>query len=416
MERFNAHIWHASMPWSGDRWAITAYTCSDFHSLALEDRKQLSALGFPLPADFPPPPPALPQQPVAHKESARLEDTHSVLQVHHSWSTSFLIASEFRGSLNAAFRAACVPFMHLQADEQFSVWTMDSVWERSMQVAFAGGVSWAYIFCPVGQGEADALRSLHFAFAVFRGGGHVCLDIPAESCVWHLPLFAHFVSFVGTFLVQCSCAGRGALCAIWHVCTSFSGLCSMQKFTDGSVPSIDSLSGCSDFPPSFSDAMLTCIKPLLGRNSALSMDHTLDQLCVCMPVKSTDDDPRALVDGGGAFSLPDWSIPQSKDLLRPLRRILLSFCGSHSIPSRLRHNIKHSMKDPLFSPEEITLLRSLIAQFFQKRGATIDWTIPDGQPYCLHALAFLSEFLADKDSTLFAALLQGVPTGFHHDS
>ena len=189
----------------------------------------------------------------------------------------------------------------------------------------------------------------------------------------------------------------------------------MQKFTDGSVPSIDSLSGCSDLPPSFSDAMLTCIKPLLGRNSALSMDHTLDQLWACMPVKSTDDDPRALVDGGGALSLPDWSIPQSEDLLRPLRHILLSFCGSHSIPSRLRRNIKHSVKDPLFSREEITLLRSLIAQFFQKRGAAIDWTIPDGQPYCLHALAFLSEFLADRDSTLFAALLQGVPTGFHHD-
>ena len=140
---FNAHLWHASMPWSGDRWAITAYTCSDFQALALEDRQQLQQLGFPLPADSPVPPPAMPEQPGEHKTMPGLADTSSVLQVHHSWSTSFLIASEFRGSLNAAFRAACVPFVHLQADEQFSVWTTDSVWERSMQLAFAGGVSFS---------------------------------------------------------------------------------------------------------------------------------------------------------------------------------------------------------------------------------------------------------------------------------
>ena len=412
---FSAHLWHASMPWSGDRWAITAYTCSDFQALALEDRQQLERLGFPLPADSPVLPPAMPEQPGEHKPMPGILDTSSVMQVHPSWSTSFLIASEFRGSLNAAFRAASVPFVHLQADEQFSVWTTDSVWERSMQLAFAGGVSWAYIFCPIGQDEPDALRSLHFAFAVFRGGGHVCLDIPAEACMWRLPLFTHFVSSVGTFLVQCSCSGRGALCAVWHFCTSFSGLCSLQSFTDGSIPSLESLSGCSEFPPSFSDAVLHCIKPLLPVNVALCVDHSLDQLWACMPVKSTNDDPRALVDGGGAFSVPDWSVPQSEDLLRPLRHILLSFCGSHSIPSRLRHNITHSVRDPLFSPEEIALLRSLIAQFFLKRGAVIDWTIPDGQPYCLHALAFLSDFLSDRDSTLFAALLQGVPTGFHND-
>ena len=412
---FNAHIWHASMPWSGDRWAVTAHTCSDFHSLALKDRMQLSSLGFPLPADVPPSLPELPLQSLVQQESAHPDDVHSAAQVPRSWSTSVLVASEFRGSLNAAFRTAQVPFLHLPADDKSAVWAVDSTWERSMQVAFAGGISRAYIFCPVSQNEADALRSLHFAFAVFRGGGHVCLDIPAESCVWHLPLFVHFVSSVGTFLVQCSCAGRGALCAVWHFCTSFAGVCSMQKFTAGSVPSIESLSGCSDFPPSFSDELLTCIKPILGGNPALPVEHTLDELWSCIPCKATDDDPRALVDGGGAFSSPDWSIPQSKDLLRPLRHLLLFFCGSHSIPSRLRRNIKHSVKDPLFTQEEVGLLRSLISQFFRKRGSTIDWAIPAGQPYCLHALAFLSTFIEDKDSTLFAALLQGVPTGFHHD-
>ena len=189
----------------------------------------------------------------------------------------------------------------------------------------------------------------------------------------------------------------------------------MQKITVGSIPSIDSLSGCSEFPPPFSDALVACVKPLLVGVSDVAPERTLDQMWSCIPVKSTHDDPKAFVDGGGAFSQPDWSIPHEPDSLRPLRHILLSFCGSHSIPSRLRRNIKHAVKDPLFTDEEVLLLRSLISQFFQRRGAAIDWTIPDGQPYCLHALAFLSTFISDKDPTLFAALLQGVPTGFHHD-
>ena len=405
---------NASMPWVGDRWAITAYTCSDVHSLSEEDRAQLTSLGFPLLPELPLLPSPLPEPTPLLHTSEQCREPVPFPEVSHSWATSFLVASEFRLSLNAAFRAAQASYVHLRADQQLSIWADDSVWERSLHVAFAGGISWAYIFSPLGQSEEDAVRSLHFAFAVFRGGGHVCLDIPAESCMWSLPLFVHFVSSVGTLLVQCSCAGRGALCAVWHFCTSFPGLRSMQHLAVGSLPSLDSLSGGSDFPPAVSDALVTCVKPLLQVVSG-APECTLDELWSRIPLKSLDDDPQALVDGGGAFSQPDWSVPRAPDALRPLRHILLSFCGSHSIPSRLRHNIKHAVKDPLFTHDEVSRLRSLIAQFFRRRGLTVDWSIPNGQPYCLHALAFLSTFISDKASTLFAALLQGVPTGFHHD-
>ena len=39
---------------------------------------------------------------------------------------------------------------------------------------------------------------------------------------------------------------------------------------------------------------------------------------------------------------------------------------------------------------------------------------PD-QPYCLSALALLSQLAEDRDKSLFPALLQGVPTGFFQD-
>ena len=299
---FPAHFWHASMPWVGDRWAITAYTCSDVHSITLEDRAHLQSLGFPLPSIFPPPPPALPQPATLPQDADHLVDQTVLSSGTQSWSISFLVGSEFRGSLNAAFKSAQVPFVHLPANENLALWSDDSVWDRSLHIAFAGGAAWAYIFCPVGQCEEDAVRSLHFAFAVFRGGGHVCLDIPAESCIWHLPLFVHFVSSVGTFLIQCSCAGRGALCAVWHFCTSFSDLRSIQKTMVGSSPSIDSLSGCSEFPPSFSDALVACVGPLLATSTALDSELTLDQVWLRIPLKTLDGDPTALVDGGGAFS------------------------------------------------------------------------------------------------------------------
>ena len=45
-------------------------------------------------------------------------------------------------------------------------------------------------------------------------------------------------------------------------------------------------------------------------------------------------------------------------------------------------------------------------------GGGVDWSVPDGQPYCLHALAAFGAVVGDKDVALWPALLRGVPTGF----
>ncbi|CAE7939618.1 unnamed protein product, partial [Symbiodinium necroappetens] len=44
-----------------------------------------------------------------------------------------------------------------------------------------------------------------------------------------------------------------------------------------------------------------------------------------------------------------------------------------------------------------------------------DFSVKPGQPYCLKALERLSTLLGDKDTSLFPALQQGVPTGFDGD-
>ena len=56
------------------------------------------------------------------------------------------------------------------------------------------------------------------------------------------------------------------------------------------------------------------------------------------------------------------------------------------------------------------------AWLLEKRpDASFDWSVPTFQPYCLPALAVLSEVPGDKDIFLFQSLLDGVLTGFAAD-
>ena len=98
----------------------------------------------------------------------------------------------------------------------------------------------------------------------------------------------------------------------------------------------------------------------------------------CMPRKERTAPPFGAQDGGGIYSTPDWS----------------------------------------YGPEEETAwLQQSFKRFSDKRSTSQDWdfSVPPGQPYCLSALSRLSHLIADKDTSLFPALMQGVPTGFDKD-
>ena len=63
-----------------------------------------------------------------------------------------------------------------------------------------------------------------------------------------------------------------------------------------------------------------------------------------------------------------------------------------------------------------TELRRIFSAWFREQNVhSVDWSIPSGQPYCLHSLAVLSSILQDCDVSLFGALLSGVPAGYNHD-
>eukprot|EP00439_Symbiodinium_sp_Y106_P044025 s3862_g5.t1 len=54
---------HCTMPWQGDRWVLTAYTCRNLESFTASQLAHLRSLGFPLPSQEETPAPKLPTVP-----------------------------------------------------------------------------------------------------------------------------------------------------------------------------------------------------------------------------------------------------------------------------------------------------------------------------------------------------------------
>ena len=74
-----------------------------------------------------------------------------------------------------------------------------------------------------------------------------------------------------------------------------------------------------------------------------------------------------------------------------------------------------ALVDPLLSAAQVATLRQITSGWLVQQTARdgADWSVPDGQPDCIHALAALgTAIIGDKDAALWPALLRGVPTGF----
>ena len=119
-------------------------------------------------------------------------------------------------------------------------------------------------------------------------------------------------------------------------------------------------------------------------------------------------------------SSPDWSAPPpgTANLLRDLRRNFIEFLLNKQVPRQLADcRTGCARVHPLLSAAEVDTLRQVTSDWTVQQGAPggVDWSVPDGQPYCLHALAAFGAAVGDKDVALWPALLRGVPIGFDND-
>ena len=139
----------------------------------------------------------------------------------------------------------------------------------------------------------------------------------------------------------------------------------------------------------------------------------------CIPRKERAAPPFGAQDGGGIYSTPDWSYgPRyQSDLLSELRKEWQQWLLEKHVPARLAQHVANHCEQPLFAEDETAWLQQSFKRFSDKHSTSQDWdfSVPPGQPYCLSALSRLSHLIADKDTSLFPALMQGVPTGFDKD-
>ena len=397
---FDGTLWHGTAPFQGDRWVITAYTCRNLDKLRETDVQALRAWGFPLPACD-----ALPSAEVAsHKptESTTLPSRFCL------WLGSLAQVDKEQLSLQSVPLVVVIVVPDLQ----------DSTLRHQVIRCAADGV-FSMIFIRF-SGEWSAAHNvwvLQLCKLGFSCGTTVHLDISAWANCWYDPLFIHCVATGFRHVVQIPpCAFQGTAGRPWIMVSSSEAFASL-----GEVCTCKRCLHCSgDIPytASLIEAFGKLFISTAGATGVPGATFSVQNAWDSIPGKSVAEPPHAWVDGGGLHSRPDWSGKErvGKDVMRDLRHSLMEFCGKSHLPSRLRSRLMSPKEESLLSADDIARLQSIFGNWLQEQtGNSVDWSIPQDQPYCLHALSALSSALQDCDMSLFGALLQGVPTGFKQD-
>ena len=177
----------------------------------------------------------------------------------------------------------------------------------------------------------------------------------------------------------------------------------------------------AEYPSALASRYCNIVSPLFEGY----LTHECSSFCAlrfalqCIPRKERTAPPFGAQDGGGIYSTPDWSYgPRyQSDLLSELRKEWQQWLLEKHVPARLAQHVANHCEQPLFTEDETSWLQQSFKRFSDKHSTSQDWdfSVPPGQPYCLSALSRLSHLIADKDTSLFPALMQGVPTGFDKD-
>ncbi|CAL1144831.1 unnamed protein product [Cladocopium goreaui] len=167
----------------------------------------------------------------------------------------------------------------------------------------------------------------------------------------------------------------------------------------------------AQYPQKLAQLFANLVAPLLD-TSALDLQwSSLDAL---MPTKHLSDYPFAQIDGGGAFSHPDWSQDnrQEHDWFKTLRTSWMNRIISERLDKILLAHVASGNPSPPFSMEILTPFKDDLEKFLEAHGHPPDWSVRQHQPIHLHILHSLQKIMHDVDFTLLPSLLEGVRTGF----
>ena len=263
--------------------------------------------------------------------------------------------------------------------------------------------------------------------AVFSTGGHVCLEQPSSAFSWQDPSVQDILAETAAVcsVVPACCFGLN-IHKKWLFASSLQDMSQLAGECNRASWEHENLVGKRDewggfrtqqsavYPDGLCETIVQIIRPLFPRCEP-PLDVSVTYLGDCVPKKGASDPPHSFQDRAGIHSVPDWSVPPAtaKPLPVNLRQSLLQWLSER----RIQKHVQSCEDSPLFTTDEVEELRTIFAAWFQSSfGITsVDWSVPPGQPYCLHALQCLSECLRDRDRSLWHCLLHGVPTGFDGD-
>ncbi|CAE7257892.1 unnamed protein product [Symbiodinium sp. CCMP2592] len=468
---WDGRIAHCSEPWVGDRWVVTAYTSCTWGSMPEPDLRSLRDLMFPLPGD------AMEIDAVGcESRAAKIDQAQLGLPVavmppdlDAIRGNLFLeICSGPNRPLSAALLAKGVSVLSIDIllHEDHNLLN-DSTYDSLMRLCYSGQVNLAHASPPcteysrlelradggprairtpehmsgvpdlspserqrLEQSKKVLVRTINLLLATYCAGGHVSLENPLNSMAWLEQEVREFLQHINADLNCVAACGYGMdVLKQWCFACSFRDLqqiacsCQHDPQSHAQVAGIVDKDGVyasratSEFPVQLAQAYAEAVLPLF-ETSSKPYTISLEQVRFLRTHKTKEELPRSTQDGGGIYSMPDWSFPPSgcKDLLGGVRKQLVEYLFHIRAPLRLRAHVESESELPLFTETEVRQFREIWQQWFMQQGVqSIDWSVAEHQPYSLLALQSLSRALQDRDDALFPALIAGVPTGFFSD-
>ncbi|CAE7206607.1 unnamed protein product [Symbiodinium sp. CCMP2592] len=189
------------------------------------------------------------------------------------------------------------------------------------------------------QSKKVLVRTINLLLATYCAGGHVSLENPLNSMAWLEQEVREFLQHINADLNCVAACGYGMdVLKQWCFACSFRDLqqiacsCQHDPQSHAQVAGIVDKDGVyasratSEFPVQLAQAYAEAVLPLF-ETSSKPYTISLEQVRFLRTHKTKEELPRSTQDGGGIYSMPDWSFPPSgcKDLLGGVRKQLVEY-------------------------------------------------------------------------------------------
>ena len=175
-----------------------------------------------------------------------------------------------------------------------------------------------------------------------------------------------------------------------------------KRLPDGSY--ISALT--AEYPSAFASAIIDIISPWVTKSSLINQDlSTWKSLLSRNPISKG---PR-ITDGAGDISSANWTIPQSNDFLKSLRQMWIKRILATKLHTKVVDACENHQSEPFVSEDELLPFLNDIQHSFP--STSLDFTIPDHQPFRLQLLHSLLLISKDPDPKIATLLLEGIPSG-----